>query len=210
MADYLKTPILFLFLVMFISNCNSPGTSANNISNKKVQLPSLTKYDSTAFETAFHTLNAGNTLEQSVIDSFARGLDTRADFYDLLAEFGKQNLFPKAYLSFEKAAESKLTTWLEFPTELDTIPSAIELLKRVEYLNNDTTFIYYVFQFKTEEPHWAAKDGWMVGVVGPYFKNSSPYDWTPGTFSKFSKIRETTPEKEVSWVHKNVYEKNDD
>jgi hypothetical protein len=49
----------------------------------------------------------------------------------------------------------------------------------------------------------------MLGVVGPYFRNSNPYDWPRGIFSKFSKIAETTPEKEVAWVHKNVYEKND-
>jgi hypothetical protein len=45
-------------------------------------------------------------------------------------------------------------------------------------------------------------------VAGPYFKNGSAYDWTKGTFSKFSKISETTPEKEVAWVHKNVYQKS--
>jgi hypothetical protein len=200
---------LLLTFTMFVTSCNSSQTVESKQNRSKQQTLTTNEYDSTVFEDVFQKLNSGDTLSAMTIYKFAKSVDTRADFYDLLEKFHKQDLFPKEYLSFEKAAESRLTSWLMYPTELDTIPSKIELLKQVEYLNSDTTFIYYVFKFKTEEPHWAAKDGWMVGVVGPYFKNSSPYDWPKGTFSKLTKISATTPEKEVAWVHKNVYQKND-
>jgi hypothetical protein len=202
--------ITLIISAIFVTGCNSYDTSVNKVKSKTHQTLSTTEYDSTIFEDAFHKLNSGGTLPTTTIDSFAQRLDTRADFYDLLSKFDRQDLFPKEYQTFEKAAESRLTIWLEYPTELDTVPSKIELLKKVEFLENDTTYTYYVFQFKTDEPHWAAKDGWMVGVVGPYFKNSNAYDWAKGIFSKFSKISETTPEKEVAWVHKNVYQKNGD
>jgi hypothetical protein len=48
----------------------------------------------------------------------------------------------------------------------------------------------------------------MMGLVGPYIKNSKPYDWVNGTFSRFNKVKETTPQKEVEWCHKNVYGKS--
>ena len=207
----LKTTLATLLIVVTAAiSCNSHQRVVNKQSKSKQQTLSTTEYDSTVFEDAFQKLNAGESLPQATIEKFAENLDTRADFYELLTKFNRQELFPKEYLSFEKAAESRLTTWLEYPTELDTIPSKIELLKRVEYADNDTTFTYYVFRFKTDEPHWAAKDGWMIGVVGPYLKNSNPYDWTKGTFSKFSKISETTPEKEVAWAHKYVYKNSPD
>ena len=58
--------------------------------------------------------------------------------------FKKENLFPNEYYTFEKAGESILTNWLLYPTELDTIPSKVELVEKVNYVSNDTTFIYYV------------------------------------------------------------------
>jgi len=200
----------FIVAVMIFESCNLQSTSADGLKRKSPPCPNPTKYDSTKFEKAFRRLCSGDTLSQTQIDSFARTPDTRADFYELLVECDRQDLFPREYLSFEKAAESRLVNWLQYPTELDSIPSKIELLKRVEYLKNDTTFIYYVYRFKTDPPQWAAKDGWMVGVVGPYFLSSHPYDWTKATFSKFSKIGETTPLAEVEWVHKNIYERKPD
>jgi hypothetical protein len=201
MRTILTLPTLVLIV---ISACNSHPAHNNTTSSIAPRL-NIHEYDSTIFENAYHKLYIGDSLSQSTIDSFASWVETRADFYDLLEKFDKQHLFPAKYTSFEKATESRLVSWLLFPTELDTIPSKIELLKRVEYVQNDTTFNYYVFQFRTEAPHWSAKDGWMVGVVGPYLKNSQPYDWAKGTFSRFSKTSETSAEKEVEWVHKNVY-----
>jgi hypothetical protein len=199
---------LFITTAILLSNCNPNQTKNKQTDSLKLVTRDEKKYDSTVFDQVFKKLNSGDTLSKFEIEDFSKKNETRADFYNLLVEFNKQSLFPRKYYTFEKAAESVLTNWLLYPTELDTMPSEIELLKKVNFLEHDTTFIYYVFKFKTEEPHWAAKDGWMIGVVGPYFKNSMPYDWTTGTFSKFSKVKETTPEKEVEWAHKNVFRKS--
>ena len=196
---------LVLTATVLLSNCtNQRDASKNNLN----LVPDKSKYDSTVFEPVYNKLNAGTPLSTSEIDDLASNIETRADFYALLAEFNKESLFPREYYTFEKAAESVLTNWLLYPTELDTVPSKIEVVKKVSLVEHDTTFLYYVLQFKTEEPHWAAKDGWMIGVVGPYFKDSSPYDWTTDTFSKFSKASETTPEQEVEWIHENVFRRS--
>ncbi|MBO9203220.1 MULTISPECIES: hypothetical protein [Niastella] len=200
-------PIAEILIILTLATiaCNS-HPALNPMSRVEPRL-NIHEYDSTVFESVYHKLHSGDSLSQETIDSFASKVETRADFYDLLERFDKQYLFPVKYNSFEVATESRLVSWLLFPTELDTKPSKIELLKRVEYVKNDTAFSYYVFQFKTEEPHWSAKDGWMVGVVGPYLNNSQPYDWAKATFSRFSKISETSPEMEVEWIHNNVYQK---
>lgn len=54
------------------------------------------------------------------------------------------------------------------------------------------------------EPHWAAESGWMLGVVGPYFDDSLPYDFPGTTFCRLSKIEEITVEEEVKCVHENM------
>jgi len=192
-------------IVFILIACTIHDRSANTAANSNRLGISQNEYDSTIFEEAFHKLYNDGILPQETIDSFSNTIDTRADFYDILSKFDKQSLFPKELISFEKATESRLASWLLFPTELGAVPSQIELIKKVDHLKNDTTFTYYVYKFRIDEPHWAAKDGWMIGVVGPYFRYSQPYDFPKGTFSKFSKIGETTPEQEVTWVHENIF-----
>lgn len=206
-TTFIKLGLLILAITL-LSSCLSNQTNSKPTDSLKMVIPDKRKYDSTVFEPVYNKLVSGDTLSKLEIETFSKNIETRASFYSLLEEFHKESLFPGKYYSFEKAAESVLTNWLLYPTELDTIPSKIELVKQVSFIEHDTTFIYYVLRFKTEKPHWAAKDGWMLGVVGPYFKNSKPYDWTTGTFSKFSKARETTPEKEVDWAHKNIFRRS--
>jgi len=204
-----RSPFIFLIFAFtyLVIGCHEEKSKAANFLSKKKKSRD-DKYDSTIFEPLYNTLYAGQDLPEAYIDSFAKNSDTRSDLYDLLESFGKENQFPSEFMSFEKAAESRLTTWLEYPTELDTVPSRMELIKKIDHLDSGVIYTYYIFKFKTDQPHWAAKDGWMVGVAGPYLKNSKPYDWTKGTFSRFSKINETTPEEEVKWTHDNVYKRN--
>jgi len=85
----------------------------------------------------------------------------------------------------------------------------MKLVKRVTIKYDNNNVYYYVFKFKINEPHWAAKDGWMLGVVGPYFDDSKPYDFPSGTFSRLSSKYETTsPDDEAKWVHENISMKN--
>lgn len=193
---------------MVLSNCNSHPKYNNpsNISTK--ELPDNSEYDSTVLEEAYYKLKANDKLSILEIKTFSKAPEIRSNFYRLLKSFNAELLFPQELYTFEKGAESDLVNWLLFPTELDTIPSKIEFLKKIDHSKDGTIFTYYVFQFRTKEPHWAAKNGWMIGVVGPYFKNSNPYDWTNGTFSRLTKVSEATPEEEVIWTHNNIYEKS--
>jgi hypothetical protein len=140
------------------------------------------------------------------VRSFAYAIATRESTYALLNEKGRLDLFPRELLTIEKGAEANLANWLEFPTELGALPDEMEHLKRVTIAVDATANAHYeVFKFRVNGPHWAAKDGWILGVAGPYFDNSKPYDLPSATFSRFSsKLGTIEPDDEAKWVHQNL------
>ncbi|WP_317170228.1 hypothetical protein [Winogradskyella eckloniae] len=147
----------------------------------------------------------GLEVNRAEVLNLAKDNKTRELTYQILEEHHKLDLFPEAYFTIISAAESHLVNWLEFPTELDKIPDEIEHLEEVTIDFDGNNVLYHVFKYKTYEPHWAADNGWMLGVVGPYFKDSKPYDFANATFSRCSsKLGEVTPKDEAEWVHKNI------
>jgi hypothetical protein len=127
----------------------------------------------------------------------------RHSVFRILEALDKCALFPAVYCSHEKAAESFLACWLEFPTELGIAPDQIELLTKVT-ITEDESLDYYVFQFRTDPPRKASKQGWMVGVSGPYTDSSKPYDFPKRVFSRFMPVDAIYPEQEAQWVHENI------
>lgn len=147
------------------------------------------------------------TVSKEDILPYAQNLLTRETTYQLLRRYDKVDLFPEKFYNFIKGAESNLANWLEFPTELDACPDEIEHLKRVTFdFDNQNNLVHYeVFQYRVNEPHWAAKEGWCLGIVGPFFEDSKPYDFAHATFSRIgSTVDKVTPEDEAKWVHENI------
>lgn len=152
-------------------------------------------------------LDSGQTISIEEVLPYATNLLTRESTFELLHERNRLDIFPKEYYSIVKGAESNLANWLEFPTELDACPDEIEHMKRVTMdLDGKGNCVHYeVFKYRVNEPHWAAKFGWMLGVVGPYSDDSKPYDFPGATFSRISSTPDkVTPEEEVKWVHDNI------
>jgi hypothetical protein len=152
----------------------------------------------------YDKLESGQTITVEEVLPYARNLLTRETVFQLLSDHNKIHLFPTEYFTLLKGAESNLATWLEFPTELDACPDEIEHIKRVTFdFDGKNNFLHYeVFKYRVNEPHWAAKEGWCLGVVGPYFDDSKPYDFPKSTFSRIgSKV---SPEEEAKWVYENI------
>lgn len=123
---------------------------------------------------------------------FARNRLPREDTYKLLSYFHLSNLFPTEFYTFESSAESNLAKWLEYPTELNACPDAIEHVKQVT-VHHERVHVdmqYHVYKFNVNEPNEAAARGWMLGVVGPYTNQSKPYDNPPATFSRLKNENE--------------------
>ncbi|MCF6308243.1 MAG: hypothetical protein L3J09_09825 [Flavobacteriaceae bacterium] len=150
-------------------------------------------------------LGNGEEIKKEEVLEYAKDNKTRELTYQILYEHNKTELFPKEYLTIESGAESKLVNWLEFPTELDKTPDDIKHIEKVKIEFDGNNVFYHVFKYMTNKPHWAAENGWMLGVVGPYFDDSKPYDFPAATFSRCSsKVGEIEPKDEVKWVHENI------
>ncbi|MCE7042512.1 hypothetical protein [Dyadobacter sp. CY312] len=155
----------------------------------------------------YDKLESGQEVTEADVLPYAKNIVTRETAFQLLADYDKTNLFPNEYYNLISGAESHLSNWLEFPTELDAHPDEIEHIKRVtlDFDGKNNLVHYEVFKYRMNEPHWAAEDGWMLGVVGPYFEDSKPYDFAQATFSRFgSTLDKVTPEEEAKWVHENI------
>ena len=95
-------------------------------------------------------------------------------------------------------AQAGMVSWLSYGTELGSPPDAIEPLGSVEVSTAQGPADLFVFRFRTDEPHWAADHGWMVGVAGPYLRSDQPTsDGLGHTFSTLAREDSMTLEEHV-------------
>ena len=145
-------------------------------------------------------LKMGEAVDNDTLFSLAASAEVRSMLFHHLNEIKRLDLYPKEYFSKEAFAEADMVNWLIFPTELGRAPDQIELMKVVEIdtQTEDGIIEFYVFRFRTLPPHWAAKDGWMAGISGPYLQTDPPGELSPSeTFSSFEPWESKTPEEHV-------------
>jgi hypothetical protein len=143
-------------------------------------------------------LAAGRDPPEADLVAFASDRRTRRVLYDVLDHQSKLPLFPRQFLTWEAMAEADLAAWLVHPNELGSPPDEMELVTKVRAPAADTRF--FVFRFRMRPPHWAAKDGWLAGVAGPYDLSQDPRPYAPGTFSRFESFDSRTPEQHVEMI----------
>jgi hypothetical protein len=148
-------------------------------------------------------IRVGEAVSESEMLDLARDSSSRHALFSALVACRRTDLFPAAYFTFEKGAESSLVNWLEFPTELGASPDEIEFIEKVS-LDETRDLEYYVFRYRMVRRHWATRIGWMLGVSGPYNRESNPYDIPRKVFSRFRSPESTPLQSEVLWVHNNV------
>jgi hypothetical protein len=147
-------------------------------------------------------LAAGQNPDAAELERFARDRETRRVLYDALEKRQMLHLFPTAYRTQEALAEADLVLWLAHPNELAAPPDEIELMAMVPLPGQSLPGLrYYVFRFRTKPPHWAAEDGWMAGVAGPFAAAGPPEASGAGTFSRFESYDSRTPEEHVRVTH---------
>jgi hypothetical protein len=154
-------------------------------------------------------LAAGRNPAAKDLERFARDRATRQVLHDVLADAEKLDLFPKEFLTWPALAEANMIGWLCHPNELQVAPDEIELMATVPAPGAPETH-YLLFRYRTHEPHWAAKDGWMAGVAGPYDLTKPPAPYGAGTFSRFERFDSRTPQEHVAIHHRLVIERKGD
>jgi len=145
-------------------------------------------------------LRQGKEVSSESVREVARAPEMRNFLYQELAKFNQTTLYPEEFRTQEAFAESDMVNWLVFPTELARVPDEIELMKvvSIDTKTPDGILDYYVFRFRTFPPHWAAKDGWMAGIAGPFLRKDAPSTVSYGaTFSAFESWESRTPEEHV-------------
>jgi hypothetical protein len=152
-------------------------------------------------------LERGEEPRREDLVRFARDRATRRVLHDALSQHEKLALFPREYLRWELVAEGDLVGWLCHPHELGCAPDEIELMGQVPApAGAHAGRTYFVFRYRTKPPHWAADQGWLAGVAGPYALAEEPAPWAPGTFSRFEAWDSRTPEQHVAATHAAVLE----
>jgi hypothetical protein len=142
-------------------------------------------------------------LPPAAVAAVAASPEMRNFLYDRLNAGGLTELMPARYRTQAALAESNMVGWLTYPTELGRVPDQIELKKvvSIDTASPDGILDYYLFRFRTAPPHWAAKDGWMAGVAGPFLRKDAPTTDAQGdTFSEFERWSAHTPEEHVGDV----------
>ena len=139
----------------------------------------------------------GVTVDDEYLERIAKSPLTRNWLYDRLALIGRSDVFPETFKTQEAFAESSVVHWLAFPTELGQQPDEIRLMEVIDVSENDERLQYYVFQFRSSQPPWAAEKGWMAAMAGPYVIDDVSTDgmWT---FSAYERWSEKTPEEHVA------------
>lgn len=129
---------------------------------------------------------AGDPAAGDLVRAGAKDPATRNDLYARLAEMGRTDMFPEEFRTIEKIAESDLVRWLMHPNELQTAPSAIELLCQADVTEAGKHGRCFLFRFRVDAPHWAADRGWMAGIAGPFWDGDAQPGAGRRTFSELT------------------------
>jgi hypothetical protein len=134
------------------------------------------------------------------VRTMAMRAETRYFLYARLKEAGKTDLFPAEFLDERFQAESNLTYWMIHPNELQDPPEKMELMEVVDRTCGGKPGKFFIFKYKMPEKHWAGKDGWILGIAGPFFRDEKPYEIRRGAFSRINDHEgKITPTQLADW-----------
>ncbi|MCB9881838.1 MAG: hypothetical protein H6834_08620 [Planctomycetes bacterium] len=119
----------------------------------------------------------------------AADAEMRNWFHEELRELGADHLFPADSRTLESYAEADVVNWLTAPTQLGRAPDELELDSFHEIVDEHGKNNYALFRFRMLPPHWAAEDGWLAAIAGPFEGRKLPEGATrriSHTFSNYN------------------------
>lgn len=149
-------------------------------------------------------------VNKKYFERIAEDDEMRKWLFSFLKENKSLQFIDKSYFSQEELAKSDMVNWLIYPTELASAPDEIILEKIFTETTKEGEVDFYIFKFKKNPPHWAAKKGWMAGVSGPFNKRDVPTIEGSGyTFSSFSSWESQTVDELLEEITGISSSKND-
>lgn len=145
-------------------------------------------------------IEAGETVSPQEIAALAAKPEIRFMLFGALRQMKKPELLPTGYSSSMAQGESALAYWMMHPNELQDAPETIEFVETVKRPVDGRAADFHVYRFKMPAGHWAAKDGWLLGLAGPMPVDAEPYSEMPGAFSRSGDIDgQVKPTELVDW-----------
>ena len=144
--------------------------------------------------------DAGEEVTAHEVYALAERPELRYMLFTGLREMGHGDLLPHDFDDPVCQAEASLAYWMMHPNELQDPPASIEHVAALTRPAGSREAAFHVFRYRMAEGHWAAKDGWLLGVVGPMDDTVEPYTALPSAFSRCSdKHGEVSPDELVDW-----------
>lgn len=121
-------------------------------------------------------LRHNEEIDPATVAEVAACPESRKWLFDGLQKLERFHLYPAGLRSQAALAESELVNWLVHPRELGRAPDATELMQVVTFNSeSDAGWLdYYLFRFRLDGDHWAARLGWLAGVAGPFVRKDAP------------------------------------
>jgi len=147
-------------------------------------------------------LKAGRAVDDAEITRLARDMQTRSALYRALVKLKKVERFPEEDAKPERIAEADLALWLSHPHEMKALPDHLELVTMIERQEGTppATRRYYLFKYRMDPPHFAAEDGWMAGMAGPYAPDGRMLEKPTGILSEFKPWDSASPEEHLNII----------
>ena len=150
-------------------------------------------------------LEKGIDVAQDEIDNLAAKPHLRELLYFSLGQHQQTDLFPEKYCSNLCQAEGKLAYWLMHPNELGDYPKELKLVQSIKRQINGKTGEFIILRYIARAGHWAEDDGWLLGIVGPFYEDELPYFNSASAFSRFDDKHEETDINElIDWFTTNI------
>jgi hypothetical protein len=152
------------------------------------------------FDAIGKKMEAGQPVSPDEIEALAVRPENRFMLFVLLREMKRPELLPTNYSSSVSQGESALAYWMMHPNELQDAPEMIELVETLTRNVGGEIAEFHVYRYKMAQGHWAAKDGWILGLAGPMTQGVDPYSSLPGAFSRVGDVEGTIkPSELVDW-----------
>jgi hypothetical protein len=145
-------------------------------------------------------LDAGDSVTPDEIEDLAARPEIRFMLYAVIRHMGRADLLPTRFDSSIEQGESALAYWMMHPNELQDAPELIEFIETIRRSVDSREAEFHVYRYKMAPGHWAAKDGWLLGLAGPMSSDGEPYAETPGAFSRVGDLDgKVAPADLVDW-----------
>jgi hypothetical protein len=160
-------------------------------------------------EHVIRRIESGAAVSPDEIETLAARPENRFMLFAMLRGSQSPQTLPAKYSSSIAQGASALVYWMMHPNELQDAPERIEFLETIQRSINGEDADFHVYRYKMPEGHWAAKDGWILGLAGPMRRDVEPYSERPSAFSRVGDLEgKVKPTELVDWYVSMLQQKN--